>query len=404
MKPYSGVARRLALAQGASGLIGGAGTPFFGAWLGWKGLSPAEIGAVLSAGLLLRVAVLPLTGLIADARNDRRGMMIALYLVVTAGYVALNGVNSPLWLFIAAVPASVALGAVNPLLESVSVRLADRFGFDYGHVRLWGSTTFVLGNIVAGACVSMYGLVVIAPWLAVAVILNVIAVYALPAPPKVRERGHLGIRLRATLAEARELVGSRTFLLFLCAASFDQGSHALYYALGGLHWRAIGYSGVLIGIIWPLGVFAEIALLSVSLKLFRRMGAVLLLASGALCALVRWTIIAFDPPLPFVVFAQLLHGGTFALAHLGAMYFILKAVPPRLAATAQSLYSVCSAGLVMGLATYASGPLYAAYGGRAYLLMSAMGLASLIFAGFLARDWSGARITQNVSEEALDTI
>jgi PPP family 3-phenylpropionic acid transporter len=404
MKPYRGVALRLALAQGASGLIGGAGTPFFGAWLGWKGLSPTQIGTLLSAGLLLRVAVLPLTGLIADARNDRRSMMIALYLVVTAGYLALNGVSTPLLLFATAVPASVALGAVNPLLESVSVRLSDRFGFDYGHVRLWASTVFVAGNLVAGTCVSLFGLVVIAPWLALAVILNILAVWTLPAAPSTRERGQLSVRLRATFAEARELMRSRTFLLFLAAASFDQGSHALYYSLGGLHWRAIGYSGTLIGFIWPLGVLAEIALFSVSLKLFRRVGAMALLIGGTICCMLRWTILAFDPPLPFVIFAQLLHGGTFALAHLGAMYFILKAVPPRLAATAQSLYAVSSAGLVMGLATYASGPLYAAYGGHAYLLMAAMGCAALIFALLLARSWSGARITQSVSEEALDTI
>ncbi len=404
MKPYRGVALRLALAQGASGLIGGAGTPFFGAWLGWKGLSPTQIGTLLSAGLLLRVAVLPLTGLIADARNDRRSMMIALYLIVTAGYLALNAVSTPLLLFLAAVPASVALGAVNPLLESVSVRLADRFGFDYGHVRLWASTVFVAGNLVAGLCVSLFGLVVIAPWLAVAIILNVIAVWALPAAPPARERGQFGVRLRATFAEAHELMRSRTFLLFLAAASFDQGSHAFYYALGGLHWRAIGYSGTLIGLIWPLGVLAEIAFFSVSLRLFRRVGAMRLLIGGTLCCVLRWTILAFDPPLPLVLFAQLLHGGTFALAHLGAMYFILKAVPPRLAATAQSLYALSSAGLVMGVATYASGPLYAVYGGRAYLLMTAMGCAALIFALLLARSWSGARITQSASEEALDTI
>jgi hypothetical protein len=58
----------------------------------------------------------------------------------------------------------------------------------------------------------------------------------------------------------------------------------------------------------------------------------------------------------------------------------------------------------MGVATYASGPLYAAYGGRAYLLMSAMGVAALVFALLLAQSWSGARITQSVSEEAPDTI
>ena len=38
-----------------------------------------------------------------------------------------------------------------------------------------------------------------------------------------------------------------------------------------------------------------------------------------------------------------------------------------------------SNGVVMGLATYASGPIYAAYGGRTYLLMAAMGVASVLF-------------------------
>ena len=134
------------------------------------------------------------------------------------------------------------------------------------------------------------------------------------------------------------------------------------------------------------------------------MGAVRLLMLGGMSCVVRWTILAFDPPLPFVIFAQLLHGGTFALAHLGAMYFILQAVPPRLAATAQSLYAMCSAGLAMGCATYASGPLYAAYGGHAYLLMSAMGLGATLFALWLGTVWSGDRITEDVSEEEVESI
>jgi hypothetical protein len=66
--------------------------------------------------------------------------------------------------------------------------------------------------------------------------------------------------------------------------------------------------------------------------------------------------------------------------------------------------TLISAGLVMGLTTFASGPLYAATCGHAYLLMTAMGCAAFIFALLLARSWSGARITQSVSEEALDTI
>ena len=400
----STVSFRLALAQAASGSVGGMYTPFFGAWLAWRGLLPGQIGVLLAAGMLLRVAVAPVSGLIADARNDRRGAMLVLYTAMLCGYAALNWTRTPALIFVAAVSANIAGGAITPLLESVSVRLSEVYKFDYGHVRLWASTTFVVGNVLAGLAVSRFGLVALAPWLTVVLMLNVAAIYALPAPPAGRPRGDFRIRFRATLAEARELLRSRVFLIFLGCASLDQASHAFYYGLGGLHWRALGYSGGLIGILWPLGVLAEIALMSVSLHVFRVIGAARLLMLGAAACVLRWTIMAFDPPLAVVVFAQFLHGGTFAMAHLGAMYFILKSVPPRLAATAQSLYAVSSSGIAMGLATLASGPLYAAYGGRAYLLMAAMGLASLVLALMLMRQWHGGRLTAHGEEEQLSTI
>jgi PPP family 3-phenylpropionic acid transporter len=390
-----GIALRLSLAQGASGLFGGAYTPFFGAWLAWKGLDPISIGILLSGAMLLRVVVAPVTGMIADARNDRRAMMLFLCAVMIAGYGTLIFVSAPKWIFAAAICANIASGAVTPLLESASVRLADRYRFDYGHVRLWASSLFVAGNILSGFAKRVIGFAMLAPWLTISVALNFAAVWMLPKPRADRPKGDFPTRLGATLAETRELLRSRVFLIFLAAASLDQGSHAFYYAYGGLHWTRLGYSGPLIGIIWPLGVFAEIALMSFSLRVFR---------AGMGCVL-RWTILAFDPPLALVIVAQILHGATFALAHLGAMYFILKAVPPRLTATAQSLYSVCSAGLVMGTATFASGPLYANFGGLTYLLMSAMGLGATIFALWLDKSWHGTRITQHGdADDDLDTV
>lgn len=398
------VAYRLACAQAAAGLVGGIYTPFFGAWLHWRGLDPSQIGLLLALGMLLRVVVAPVSGLVADARNDRRGTMLALCSVTFLGYSALIFVHAPLWIFIAAVTANIASGAVTPLLESVSVRLSEVFKFDYGHVRLWASATFVLGNVASGLAVSRWGLVIVAPWLAAVLALNLGAIWLLPAPPAGRPRNAFVPRLRATVAEARELLGSRVFIVFLAAAGLDQGSHAVYYALGGLHWRALGYSGNLIGVLWPLGVLAEIALMAMSLHVFRIVGATRLLMLGAGACALRWTIMAFDPPLSYVILAQFLHGGTFAMAHLGAMYFILKSVPPRLAATAQSLYAVCANGIAMGLATLASGPLYAAVGGRAYLLMAAMGAASLALAYLLSRQWHGGRLTESGEEETLHTI
>ncbi|MEI9885442.1 MAG: MFS transporter [Rhizomicrobium sp.] len=405
-EPYRGspIALRLSVAYATTGTNGGIAIPFFGAWLAYKGLTPAEIGALFSTGMLLRVIVPPITGIVADARNDRRSMMIALFAAQFALYATLNFAVTPLEIFFVAVTANVAGSAASPLMESVSLRLAERYGFDYGRVRLWNSLTFAAGNVISGLAVSRWGLIVLAPWLTVSLGLSFAAISWLPAPPAGRATGQLGIRLRATAAEAHELMRSLPFLLFLLAASFDQGSHAFYYAYGGLHWQTLGYSGALIGAIWPLGVVAEALLFAISLRLFRSIGATRLLMLGGLGCAVRWTILAFDPPLGFVIFAQFLHGATFALAHLGAMYFILRAVPPRLSATAQSLYAVFSNGILMGAATFAAGPLYARYGGRTYLLMAAMGVAAILFAWWLNRAWHGGRITQGAEGEPGDAI
>jgi MFS transporter, PPP family, 3-phenylpropionic acid transporter len=399
-----GVALRLAFAQAATGLIGGATAPFFSAWLAARGFHAPEIAVLQATGRLLLVVVGPLSGLMADARNDRRAMMLVLYAAMFTSYAVLDFTTSTTLIFMASIAATVCGSASWPLLESVSVRLSEHHRFDYGHVRVWGSAVFVAANLVSGVVKSAFGIEMLPAWLTVALALNLLAVFLLPAPSAGRAPIDLGWHLRATFAEARELTRSLPFLLFLAAASLDQGSHAFYYTYGGLHWLSLGYSGWLVGAIWPLGILAEIGLMSFSLPVFRYLGSTkLLLIAAAACA-IRWTVLAFDPPLPIVIAAQFLHGATFAMAHLGAMYFILKAVPPRLAATAQSLYAVGSSGIVMGLATLASGPLYAAFGGRAYLLMSAMGLGAMLFAWLLGLVWDGERVTSAGSGEIHDAI
>lgn len=393
-----GIAARLSLAQGGLGLLNGGILPFFGAFLAGRGLPAQAIGVILSAGLLLQVAISPLAGMVADARNDRRGALIACSLVALAGFGSLHFVSGPPAIAVTAIPAIVAFGVLFPLLDSVSVRLSERFRFDYGHVRRWASVTFVVGNLLSGFLVSGFGIEVIASWTSGASALCLIAMLLLPRPQHGPNRIGFAPRFRETWREAKLLMRSPVFVVFLLACAMDQGSHAFYYAYGGLHWRQLGYSGATIGIIWPLGVLAEIAFLSVSLRLFNAFGAANLLLAGTIACMLRWTILAFDPPFPAVVFAQLLHGGTYALAHLGAMYFIVKSVPPRLVATAQTLYAVFTQGLGQGLGTAASGPLFALYGGRTYLLMAAMGAAGFVLTLVLARLWHRGRLLADSTE------
>lgn len=398
------IATRLSLSQASSGSISGVFLPFFGASLAWRGMSADQIGLLLSLSLILRAFSGPLSGIAADARNDRRAVMLVLYWIMLAGFGSLCVVNSPLLIFLVAIPAYVAYGSASPLLESVSVRVAERYGFDYGSVRIWASTAFVVMNVTGGVLVKYLGLGVVAPLLALGAAACVIATIILPTPPATEGRAPLPVRLKATLGETRELLRVPVFLLFLAAASCEQATHAFYYGYAGLHWRTLGYSEMLIGMIWPLGVIAEIVLFSIALRVLNWFTPAKLILLGGAFAVVRWTILAFDPPLPLVIIAQVMHGGTFALAHLGAVFFILRAVPQRLAATAQSLYFVGSQGLMMGLMTMASGSLYGSLGGKAYFLMTGLGVVAIALAYALLKHWHGGRIIHGEHGEQYDAL
>jgi MFS transporter, PPP family, 3-phenylpropionic acid transporter len=402
--PLKHLSSRLSFSQFASGSVSGVFIPLFGAWLAWRGLSPAAIGTLLSTALMLRALAGPVSGIIADARNDRRLVMLSLYWVMLAGFGALNAVTSPLLIFLAAVPAYVAYGAATPLLESVSVRLSEHFGFDYGRVRIWASSAFVVMNVSSGILARYFGLMVVAPLLTLGALACVVSTTALPSPPVNEQRAPLRQRFKANWEETRELMRSGVFLIFLAAASFEQSTHAFYYGYGGLHWHHLHYSEMLIGIIWPLGVLAEIALFSQATRVLKYFGPVKLLAMGGIVCVIRWTILAFDPSLPLVIFAQFLHGGTFALAHLGAVFFIMKAVPPRLAATAQSLYFMGSQGVMMGVMTLASGYAYPVLGGQSYLLMAGMGVVAIAVTMLLGRHWRGGRIIYGEHDNQAVTI
>jgi PPP family 3-phenylpropionic acid transporter len=101
---------------------------------------------------------------------------------------------------------------------------------------------------------------------------------------------------------------------------------------------------------------------------------------------------AADPPFWSLPLLQCLHAMTFGLAHLGIMQFLVRAVPPGLASTAQSVYSALAGGVVMAGATFLAGRLYGDHGGVTYLAMTALAVLACGAALLGHRTWNGERI------------
>jgi PPP family 3-phenylpropionic acid transporter len=265
-----------------------------------------------------------------------------------------------------------------PLTETVAMSGVRAAGLDYGRMRLWGSLSFIAASFVGGWVVERLG-AGSAIWLVViGAALTTAAAHGLAQPIGLGRLKAATSPPRLSLADAASLVRSRPFLIFLAAAGLTSASHAVFYTFGTLQWRSVGLSTGWSGTLWAISIVAEIALFAYSAAVVARIGPVALIALGAGAAIVRWLAMGFDPPLALLVVLQLLHALTFGATHIGAVHFISRAVPETQSGTAQALYASVTGGIVMGGTMLAAGPLYAAYGGRAYWAMAALAVVALL--------------------------
>ena len=375
---------RMAAFFGALFLVYGASLPYLPVLLDARGLSAAEIGIVSSVPLMVRLLLTPVIAVHADRRGDHRAVIILLSAIGVAAIDLLSGARGFWPILLCTTAFLVAIQSIMPLTETIAMAGVKRAGHDYGRMRLWGSATFILVTFAGAALIERLGTGVVVWMLTAGAALTFAAALALPRP-HAGAAPVAGRKPRLDLAAARALVTSPPVLLFLIAAGAAQSAHAVFYAFGVLHWRASGVPGNWIGLLWSIGVVAEIALFWWSKQIMARVSAVELIAVGAAAAVLRWTLMAFDPPLAVLLALQVLHSLTYGASHLGAMHFIQARVPEGQAGTAQALYSTVTAGIGMGFAMMFAGFAYQRYGGLSYLGMAALGGVSLAAALALRR-------------------
>jgi PPP family 3-phenylpropionic acid transporter len=346
--------------------------PFWPLWLAARGLDATEIGVVLAVGVGAKVIGLPIAAHLADRSGERRRPMRRLAATSVLSF-ALFAFADGFWpivlvslLFFSLWPPVMALG------ESLTMMAARRDGFEYGQVRLWGSLAYIAAALAGGAVLARIPADAVYWMILGGVAATAIACLPLSdlkAPPNSLHRLPVVAALR-----------QRPLVLLFVACGLIQGSHAVYYAFATLHWRAAGYSEVVIGALWAEGVLCEVLLFACGSWVVRRLGAGGLIFAAGLAAAVRWLATGLTHSLTALVLLQTLHALSFGAAHLGAMHWIGRKVEPALSATAQSLYAAIVFGLFLGGLLYAAGLLYARLEGTAFLPMAAAGLAGAVIA------------------------
>ena len=358
----------------------GVSMPFYPVWLESRGLDAAEIGFLLSCTMWVRVFSNPIATSLADRIGQRRMVMASL---AAAGVLAacFFPLVSGFWpVLLVAMVQTTLWAPVMPLGDNLVLLTARERGLDYGRLRLWGSVSFIATSAGAGALLAGRPEDLIIYLIIGLLAVTFMSTLTLPDAPRMPAAS----RPRAPV---RALLRNPIFLLFVAAAALNAASHSVLTGFATIHWRAAGLTDETIGVLWAMGVVAEIGLFAIGGRLASRLGPIGLFAVGAVAGVVRWIGTAMTTDLVALLALQSLHALTFGATHLGAMTFISRAIPQHYSATAQGLYSSLSMGLVVGLTMMASGALYQALSGTAFLVMAVLSLASLIATVLLARVW-----------------
>jgi PPP family 3-phenylpropionic acid transporter len=373
-------AQRMALQYvllfGASGVS----LPFAGLWLRAQGLSGAQIGVILAAPMLARVATGPVLAVWADGFGLRRTPIALLSAAMAVGYGGAGLVEGYVaWAVLWFVGATAA-AALIPLTDVLTLRLAARDGFSFSLPRGCGSAAFVAANIGMGALLGGAPVDVIIWWIAgVTLVAVLVAVLVLPREP-VSDSAPT-TRFERFRGMGR-LLADPVFMTAIFAVGAVQAAHAFQYGFSALLWSRQGISEAVTGQLWGFGVVVEIALMWMFEPWRRRVGIGpwSLLMVGSAAAVVRWSVMALAPPLWLLWPLQALHALTFAATFLAGVQIVERLVPRDGQTAAQTLSSALSAGLLIGLATAASGPLYDRFGAGGYWAMAGLSGLGLLAA------------------------
>ena len=356
-------------------LYGAYGTEsaYMPAFLLSHGLPVERIGLVFAAGTLVRIASGTAIGRLADRLRNRRQVLTVASLLsglvewayfVAFGFLPLLGVS----MAHAAATASLA-----PLSDALSVSAASEGrGFQYGWVRGLGSGVFVLGTLLSGQLVDRLGLSCIIVSSSLLFLVTGVCAARVSARPEGAAASN------ATAGAFRRLWSIAAYRRLIYIVALVLGSHAMNDTFAVIGWRAAGYGGGAISLLWSESVGAEVAVFFLlGPWLLGRIGPARCASLSAAAAVLRWSVMGATTWMPALLAVQALHGLTFALLHMVAMRVIATNVPERLSATAQSFYGAFALGLASASLTLASGYLYGCLGLRAFWPMAALCMLAL---------------------------
>jgi len=242
-----------------------------------------------------------------------------------------------------------------PQFEVVTLTYLKERVREYSRVRVWGSVGFIISVLLLGELIDRFD-VTIVPY---GIFIVYVSIWLASMTVKdIETPAHLDNQ-----HSFFQILKKPSVIAFFVYCFLMQFGHGAYYAFYSIYMEDHGYSKSLIGMLWALGVIAEVVVFIFMHRLLERFGAGKVLMMSLLLAAVRWLLIAgFPEALPILIFAQLLHAFSFGTLHAAAVHIVHMAFKGRHSGRGMAMYSSLSFGLGGAMGSLLSGNLWDAAG------------------------------------------
>lgn len=306
-------------------------TPYASLFFAHRGIAAPEIGVLMSLMQVMRIIGPSLWGWVSDHTGQRVGVLRLTALAATVSFIGMFFGQTFVQFFIVLVMVNAFTSAQGPLSEALMLSAMRGDLTYYGRLRLWGSVGFILAVTAGGEMLDRYGIELV-PWLGWAMLMLILLA-------SLRMRESVSPRQMRTLPSVMKILRQPEVGVFFASSFLMIAAHASLYVFLSLYLAQIGYSKTAIGLLWSLGVVAEIGFFYYQAPLFKRFGVRTLLLASLLVAVIRFLLIGFAAQtLGWLLLAQILHAASFGAHHSASVIRMQRWFSGPLQATGQALY------------------------------------------------------------------
>lgn len=328
--------------------------PYWSLYLKSLGFNSLTIGAL--------IAILPATKLIAPylcgwlADHTRRSMLIIRVTSILALLsFSLVFISQQLWwLTFAMLLFSFFWNAILPQFEVMTLNHLGNDTHRYSMIRLWGSLGFIVIVVLMGDLLQHYEIDLIPLVVLIAFICISLSSFIVPEKLNTPHAEHSSIW---------HVIKQPKVLAFLVVCFLMLCSHGPYYTFYTIYLQEQGYSSYMIGVLWAVGVLAEVIIFLLMHRLLPVFGARKLLIATLLLTTLRWLIIGFFVnDLSMLFLAQLIHAFSFGVFHSVGISLVHEYFTGSHQGRGQAIYASTSYGAGVAVGSLVSGAVWDQWG------------------------------------------